>query len=127
MNRAGLKTRDIKYKSNKNDRVMVVHTEDARSYAKYLEERDEIVSYDVCVPLDPGALDRVDKVDIRGDYFRQQWESDFQLIYVDGTYGIREVIKPDDMEKLSEIEKLELSRRYWKLLGITDWKVVLVR
>ena len=106
---------------------MVVHTEDARSYAKYLEERDEIVSYDVCVPLDPGALDRVDKVDIRGDYFRQQWESDFQLIYVDGTYGIREVIKPDDMEKLAEIEKLELSRRYWKLLGITDWKVVLVR
>ena len=65
---------------------MVVHTEDARSYAKYLEERDEIVSYDVCVPLDPGALDRVDKVDIRGDYFRQQWESDFQLIYVDGAY-----------------------------------------
>ena len=127
MYKSGQKKRDIKFKSKKNDRVMLVHTEDARDYAKYLEDREEVVSYDVCVPLDAGALDRIDKIDIRGDYFKQQWESDFQLIYADGTYGVREVVKPGDLDKLAEVEKLELSRRYWKLLGVNDWKVVVIR
>ena len=118
MNKSGQKTRDIKFRSKKNERVMVVHTENARCYAKYLEDRDEVVSYDVCVYLNPGALDCIDRVDIRREYFKQQWESDFQLIHADGTFGIREVIKPGDLDKLSEVEKLELSRRYWKLLGV---------
>ena len=105
----------------------MVHTEDARAYAKYLEDREEVVSYDVCVPLDAGALQRVDKVEIRTDYFRQAWESDYQLIYANGTYGVREVVRPGELEKLAEVEKLELSRRYWKLLGVNDWKVVVIR
>ena len=85
MDKVNKKRREIKFFSEKNQSLEVVHTEDARCYAKYLEDREEVVSYDVCVPLDAGALERVDKVEIRTDYFRQTWESDFQLIYADGT------------------------------------------
>ena len=127
MDKVNKKRRDIKFFSEKNQSLKVVHTEDARCYAKCLEDREEVVSYDVCVPLDAGALDRIDKINIRGDYFKQQWESDFQLIYANGTYGVREVVRPGDLEKLAEVEKLELSRRYWKLLGVNDWKVVVVK
>ena len=74
MDKVNKKRRDIKFFSEKNQLLKVVHTEDARCYAKYLEDREEVVGYDVCVSLDAGALDRIDKIDIRGDYFKQQWE-----------------------------------------------------
>ena len=39
MDRAGKKVRDISYHSPKNDGMVVVHSEAARAYSKYLEER----------------------------------------------------------------------------------------
>lgn len=64
MDRAGKKVRDISYHSGKNGGMVVVHSEAARAYSKYLEERPEV-------------------------------------------------------------EKLELSRRYWAALGVSDWKIVI--
>ena len=42
MDKAGKKTRDIAYHSAKNGGMVTVHSEAARAYSKYLEERSEI-------------------------------------------------------------------------------------
>lgn len=52
MDRAGKKVRDIAYHSAKNGGMVTVHSEAARAYSKYLEERSEITAYEACKPLD---------------------------------------------------------------------------
>lgn len=125
MDRAGKKVRDISYHSPKNGGMVVVHSEAARAYSKYLEERPEVVSYEACKRLDATRLNSVQKTDIRGEYFKAQWTSDFCVRFNDGTTGIRELVSASDLTKRAEVEKLELSRRYWAALGVSDWKIVI--
>ncbi len=125
MDRAGKRVRDIKFYSNKNKSLTLVHSEGTRAYAKYLEERPEVASYEACRALDPNRLNGLQKTDIRGEYFTQQWTSDFYIGFVDGTYAVREIVRADALTKKAEIEKLELSRRYWASLGIANWKIVI--
>ena len=125
MDRAGKKVRDIAYHSAKNGGMVTVHSEAARAYSKYLEERQEITSYEACKPLDVNRLGTLQKTDIRGEYFREQWSSDFYICHADGTTAVRELVSAADLTKRAEIEKLELSRRYWAALGVVDWMVVI--
>lgn len=125
MDRAGKKVRDISYHSGKNGGMVVVHSEAARAYSKYLEERPEVASYEACKPLDGTRLNGIQKTDIRGDYFQGQWASDFFIHFADGTTGVRELVSASDLTKRAEVEKLELSRRYWAALGVSDWKIVI--
>ena len=125
MDKAGKKTRDIAYHSAKNGGMVTVHSEAARAYSKYLEERYEITAYEACKQLDISRLDAIQKTDIRGEYFREQWVSDFYLQFNDGTATVRELVSAADLTRRSEMEKLELSRRYWAALGVVDWKVVI--
>ena len=90
-----------------------------------LEERPEITAYEACKPLDINRLDALQKTDIRGEYFREQWSSDFYIRHADGTAAVRELVSAADMTKRAEVEKLELSRRYWAALGVNDWMVVI--
>lgn len=124
MNKPGKKVRDIRFHSEKNNQMMVVHSEAARAYSKYLEENEEVSFYVAGKQLDSGRLKSVAHIDIRGDYLNQDWTSDFYFKYQDGTFGVRELVRSSDLGKRAEVEKLELSRRYWSLLGVTDWKVV---
>ena len=124
MEKPGKKVRDVRFFSAKNQVMMLVHSEEARAYSKYLESRDEVEAYEVCKEMDEGRLKTVSRIDIRGEYFDQPWSTDFYIKYVDGTIAIREVVRSSDLEKRAEVEKLELSRRYWSLYGIGDWKVV---
>ena len=39
MDKAGMKTRDIRFFSNKNDQIICIHSKWARDYAKYLEQQ----------------------------------------------------------------------------------------
>ena len=126
MNRAGKKVRDISYHSPKNGGMVVVHSEAARAYSKYLEERPEVASYEACKPLDAARLNGIQKTDIRGEYFKGQWTSDFCIRFSDGTTGVRELASASDLTRRAEVEKLELSRRYWTALGVHDWKIVIV-
>ena len=73
MDKAGKKTRDIAYHSAKNGGMVTVHSEAARAYSKYLEERSDVMSYEACKPLDINRLGALQKTDIRGEYFREQW------------------------------------------------------
>ena len=126
MDKPGKKVRDIRFFSEKNQQIMIVHSEGARAYSKYLEDREEVESYEVGKHLDEGRLQMVSRVDIRGEYISQEWCSDFVIKYQDGVTGVREIIRPSDLEKRAEVEKLELSRRYWALMGVVDWKVVVL-
>ena len=110
MDRAGKKVRDIAYHSAKNGGMVTVHSEAARAYSKYLEERSEITAYEACKPLDINRLDALQKTDIR---------------HADGTAAVRELVNAADLTKRAEVEKLELSRRYWAALGVNDWMVVI--
>ena len=55
MDKPGKKVRDIRYYSEKNQKIMIVHSERARAYSKYLEEREEVESYEVGKLLDEGT------------------------------------------------------------------------
>ena len=42
----------------------------------------------------------------------------------DGRKEIREIINSGQLRKRAVVEQLELSRRYWSALDVSDWKVV---
>lgn len=63
-------------------------------------------------------------VDIRREYLALQWTTDFVIHTADGQIAVREFADPKDFSKKAVVEKLELSRRYWAILDISDWKLV---
>jgi len=126
MRKSGVKERIIKYMSVKNGRMMIVHSDDARNYARALEEDEKVKSYEVDAIIDVEALQHINTVDIRGSYFDIEWLTDFLITYVDGTVAVREIVKKNRLSARPVIEKLELSRRYWGMLNINNWKIVLV-
>ena len=125
MNRAGKKVRDISYHSHKNGGMVVVHSEAARAYSRYLEERPEVTSYEACKPLDAARLNGIQKTDIRGEYFQGQWTSDCCIRFSDGTTGVRELVSASDLTKRAEVAKLELSRRDSAALGVSAGQLVI--
>ena len=127
MERAGRKTRDIQFFSEKNGRMVCLHFPAARDYAKYLEEQSWVVSYEAGTPLSGDLHCHVSSVGIRNLYFKTSWESDFLLHFADGRRGIRELVREDSLQKASTAERLEFSRRYWAATDIDEWKVVLVQ
>ena len=124
MDKSGRKTRDIKFYSKKNEAMVIVHSKEARAYTKYLEDMEHVSSYVAGKAIDPVRLQMISKLDIRGDYFKQNWESDFYVLFDDGTVAGRELTTAETFSKRAEIEKLELSRRYWSSVGVTDWKII---
>lgn len=126
MNKARVKSRDIHFRSEKNGKVMCVHSAAARAYAKELEESASVLSYETGVVLDQERYAYVNPLDIRKDYFKMEWATDFALHFEDGTTGIRELVSMESLTKRAEMEKLEFSRRYWALENVANWKVVIM-
>ena len=125
MDKAGMKTRDIRFFSSKNDKIICIHSKWARDYAKYLEQQPWVQSYQAVVPLEPDYMQYVSPVDIRSLYFKSEWATDFLIRFVDGRKGVRELVYKEDLTKRAIVERLELSRRYWAVRDIDEWKVVL--
>lgn len=115
--------RIIKYYSIKNQKTMEVHSELARKYAEILEQRKNVQTYAVDYPLNCLSLPATQSVYLTGALLEKDWTSDFYICLTDGTVAIRE-IEPEMPSRLSGIKKLELSRRYWKVNGVEDWKIV---
>ena len=124
MQKAGVKTRAIRFFSKKNDKMICVHSAMARDYAKWLEEQPRVSRYETDVPLTSDYLAHVSRVDIRHSYFDTDWVSDFMLILADGRKEIHEIVTAEQLCRRASVEQLELSRRYWKALDISGWKVV---
>ena len=126
MNKAKAKYRDIHFRSEKNNKVMCVHSAAERAYAKELEEDSLVLSYETGAALDPERYIYVNPLDIRKDYFKVEWASDFVVHFENGTVGIRELVQVEGLTKRAEMEKLEFSRRYWSLENAASWKVVVM-
>lgn len=126
MRKSGVKTRDIRFFSEKNDTMLCVHTSLERDYAKWLEEQPWVERYETGVLLDASQMDHVSRVDIRSSYFDTSWASDFMVTLADGRKEIREIITLGQLRKRAVVEQLELSRRYWSALDVSDWKVVVM-
>ena len=126
MRKSGVKTRDIRFFSEKNDTMLCVHTSLERDYAKWLEEQPWVERYETGVLLDASQMDHVSRVDIRSSYFDTSWASDFMVTLADGRKEIREIISSGQLRKRAVVEQLELSRRCWSTLDVSDWKVVVM-
>ena len=126
MRKSGVKTRDIRFFSEKNDTMLCVHTSLERDYAKWLEDQPWVERYETGVLLDASQMDHVSRVDIRSSYFDTSWASDFMVTLADGRKEIREIINSGQLRKRAVVEQLELSRRYWSALDVSDWKVVVM-
>ncbi len=127
MNKAVGKWRDINFRSVKNQKVVCVHSREAREYARILESDELVVSYEACYKLDIERYLFVSPLDIRKDYFVIEWATDFVIHYADGSIGIREIVTEAMLAKRANIEKLEFSRRYWSgSESVRDWKIVLM-
>ena len=126
MEKSKTKTRDILFFSKKNNRMMCVHTEQAREYAQRLEDSEDIACYEVNVTLDKSRYLNVSQVDIRKEYFQIQWMTDFLLHYQNGQTGVRELSDKRALQKRAVAERLEFSRRFWEASNVYDWKVVIV-
>lgn len=74
--------------------------------------------------VDMKKVPNVNPVDIRREYLALQWTTDFVIHTADGQIAVREFADPKDFSKKAVVEKLELSRRYWAILDISDWKLV---
>lgn len=125
MTKQEVKTRDIRYFSKKNQRIMLVHTEKARKYADTLEGNPEVLTYEVGKEINNAAFEAFPKIGIRSYILSEKWVSDFHITFKDGTEAVREISSRELLLKESEVMKLELSRRYWKYNCISDWKIVL--
>lgn len=124
MEKAGIRTRDIQFFSEKNQAMVCVHSRRARDFAKWLEQQPWVANYETCVPLALDKFPHVNPVDIRREYLSLQWITDLLIRTADGQIAVREFADLKDFSKKAVIEKLELSRRYWAILDISDWKLV---
>ena len=71
------------------------------------------------VPINP--------VGIRSSYFSQEWKTDFLIHKRDSSLSVCELVRADELTKATTLEQLELSRRYWEVAGVSDWRIVLVQ
>lgn len=127
MDKMGKKTRDINFYSKKNQKLICVHNQESREYAKILEDDPKVISYEACYKLDKERYQFVNPLDVRKDYFEVEWTSDFVLTFEDCSIGVREVIKEYMLSKRASIEKLEFSRRYWAASETAkNWKIVIM-
>lgn len=127
MDKAGGKRRDISFRSDKNGKVVCVHSRESREYARILETDELVVSYETCHLLDMERYQFINPIDIRKDYFDVEWATDFVIHYADGSMGIREIVTEAMLAKRANIEKLEFSRRYWSSSeSVKDWKIVVM-
>ena len=126
MERAGAKTRDINFYSEKNAKMICLHSRPARDYAKCLEGQPWVDHYDAGTPLSQELYAHISPVGIRSAYFQVPWVSDFLIYFADGRKGIRELVSASGLQRKNIVEKLEFSRRYWAATDIDDWKIVLI-
>lgn len=125
MNKKLFKGREYTFMSCKNNCPVTVIGEAARLAATKLESDERICSYQTKV-LWESCFYLLNSKGIRKTYLEGEWTSDFLIQFLDGTELVLETISEKALFKLSEIEKLELSKRYWSERGI-QWAVFVKR
>ena len=116
--------REISFFSKKCGCVISVFGSEARSLAEKLEKDDGVLKYESRVRLQINPPE-ISLIGIRSTYLKEDWVSDFFVETIEGDGLIIEAIAEAKLDKKAEIEKLELSRRYWSSKGI-KWKLYIV-
>lgn len=125
MKKKGLKARAIKFYSKKNEQIIVTYSNEEKEYVKRLDLDDLVRGYTTNFELDNIKVKELKDAGIRKSYFDISWMTDLKIVKHDGSIAIREFVNKEDLMKKANIEKLELSRRYWNSFQINDWKIVL--
>ena len=121
MKRKDSTTREITFYSKKNKKTISVFGKAARALADRLECDDEVIGYISKVPMGINTSE-VPLFGIRQSYIGQLWISDFAVALAGRRTRIIEAITAKELGKRAEVEKLELSRRYWSQKGI-EWRL----
>lgn len=127
MRKFGVKSRDISFYSKKNQETIRVHCRAARKYADKLETDLSVKAYLANHRLDSAFMSRIDHVDIRKEYFTQDWSTDFVVTMQEGRVLVCELATVNELQSRASVEKLELSRRYWMRKGCDSWKIIIVQ
>ena len=64
--------------------------------------------------------------DITAGYKGENYRS-YESLIPTLAQAVREVVREDELTKATTLEQLELSRRYWEAVGVSDWRVALFR
>lgn len=119
------KTQSVKFMSRKNGKVITVFEESAKGYAQKLEDDPNVKSYEVNIPLD-NWQQTISRVGLRKEYIDVEWTSDFLIVFQDDGVRVRELMPERCFLKAAEMEKLEISRRYWKAGHVANWMIVVM-
>ena len=83
-----------------------------------LEDDEGVKSFRMNVLIDGGIIPP-----------RSSWQpkepfmTDFLIEYIDHV-AVREAVAREQLNRVSVLEKLDYSRRFWRLQGIEDWGLV---
>lgn len=123
MRKANIITREIMFVSKKDGQFKVVTNDDELAFAQKLEADDTVIRYHTSVPLENFAQ-IIYLTNIRKAYREAEWLTSFVVEYADGTTAAYEIIRLYHLEKRAEVEKLEISRRYWTSVGVDKWQMI---
>lgn len=126
MKKAKRRQREIHFYSKKCQRIICVNDSAEKEYALKLEADEQVMSYEENAALEKKNFQYINRVGIRAAYFGLDWKSDFVIRKVNGAIAVCELVRQGDLDKITVLEQLELSRRYWEVNGVTDWKIVLI-
>lgn len=118
------KTREITFSSQKNMAIRSVRSKAMRMIAARFEKDENVIRYETGIPIEPMLIP--DTTGLRPAYLEEKWISDFRVYYEDGSIKIFEVLEEAQSEKKSALEQLEISRRFWKIQNVNEWKIILV-
>lgn len=119
------KIRTIRFFSQKNQEVLIVHSALAKKFAEHLEKDSAVKKYQTNVALE-NWKEYVSSAGIRKSYLTCEWTSDFLIEDENAQVSVREIVSASDLDKRAEVEKLEISRRYWKSVNVFSWQAVIV-
>ena len=126
MKKAKKRQREIRFHSPKCGRLICINSYAEQAYANVLEADEQVEGFEENYCLNTERFQNIDPVGIRSSYFDQEWKTDFLVHKKDGSHAVRELVRGDELTRNTVLEQLELSRRYWEVEGVSDWKIILV-
>ena len=100
-----------KRKFSKCEGVCKTYNDIQSNYAERLNERMDIVSFEVNVPLD--------------GIEEGEFTTDFVAEKTDGTFMVRECVWRKNIQRPRTLKLLDASRNYWRARGVEDWGIVI--
>lgn len=122
MRKKNQKDRTTKMKLDKCSELCVFYDKVQGAVARELTADPEVVAFGMNVPLD-----FTKGLSLPKDFNppEETYTTDFVITYADGRTAVREAMFRKHLARPSVVERLELSRQYWRQHGIADWKIVI--